>query len=903
MREPVGRSWGDFLVHVLQRYARALVAPLLALAPLAVTTPAAAALVDVEVWFSGGCQVYERGTDVEVEVAVVETVAGALHDVVLSADMPPGLTASFPTEPRTVSGLAYFRGTISVDQDVATGDTPVATLTVSSPAGVLATTQWQGSVVGAPTAPTDVVATPGDEVAYVSWTAPADLGWVVPDDDPPPYQHRYEIVASPGGTKVIVRTDGTSTVFPGLDNGTAYSFAVTAWNPWGQATSAPSALVTPARAPRAPTGVGATGSGTSRLVSWTPSAEAAAPVTGWTVTSYPGGLTATATAGATSATVEGLSADVVYEFGVRATSASGDGHQGFTAPVGLPGPFAGTLTVENDAVRIQDPTAGVESVDVQLFPSGDVNNASGSNLSDWSMPLIGEAGSVAGLRVRAVNATGPGEWSAPSDAVALPAERLHTVGLSEFPVAGDGSAWLCFLGSPGGGSTVTGYVAVAEAVGADEPLHTQAFPADARSGWLTGLTNGVQYKLDVYVLTAAFPDLPAELGGNDHVRVRPVPPPGTVSGVVATRGDGSATVEWDVTDPAPNEAYVVEASPGGARLVAPSLPEEPVPFEGLTNGTSYTFTVTAVSASGESASVVSNAVTPAGVPAAVTGLTAVPDPAIPGSALVSWTAPSGNGSAVTGYDVLVQPGAVASQVTATSVSIPLADGTYTVAVSARNAVGTGTATTSDPVTIDTVLPTTTVSVPPVTLSGAVTTTVSSSEPGTRTLRYRVARYDGLFGAYRTLPGTQVTVRPGWTYCFSGRTTDDAGNVGPWSAEDCTAAPLDDRSLSASAGWSRATSAKHYLGTYTATLTKGATLTKTGVRARRLALVATTCAACGKAGVYLDGVLVKTVSLYSATTKYQQVVSVDLGRVRAGTVTVRALSGRVYVDGLLASRVL
>lgn len=889
-------------MHVRQRCARALVAPLLALAPLAIATPAAA-LADVEVWFSGGCLVYQRGTDVEVEVTVVETVAGALHDVALSIDMPAGLTATFPTEPRTVAGLALFRGTISVGPDVATGDTPVATLTVSSPDGVLATTQWQGNVVGAPSAPTGVVATPGDEVAHVSWTAPADLGWVVPEGKPSPYPHRYEIVASPGGAKAIVRTDGTSAVVPGLDNGTAYTFTVTAWNYWGQATSAAAAPVTPARVPRAPTAVSATGSGASRLVSWTPSAEAAAPATGWTVTSYPGGLTATAGAGATSATVEGLSADVAYEFGVRATSASGDGHQGFTAPVGLPGPFAGTLTVEDDAVRIQDPTAGIVSVDVQLFPEGNVTNAWSSDLGDWSMPLVGDAGSMTGLRVRAVNATGPGEWSSPSDAVAVPAVRLHTVGLSELPVAGNGSAWLCFHGSPGGGSDVTGYVAVAEAVGADEPVHTATFPAGARSGWLTGLTNGVQYKLDVYVLTAAFPDPPAEPAGNDDVRVTPVPPPGTVSGVVATRGDGSATVEWDVTGPAPYEAYVIEASPGGARLVSPGMPDAPVPFEGLANGTAYTFTVTAVSRSGESAGVTSNAVTPAGVPAAVGGLTAVPDPAAPGSALVSWTAPSGNGSAVTGYDVLVQPGAIASQVTGTSVSIPLADGTYTVAVNARNAVGAGSATTSDPVTIDTVLPTTTVNVPSVTLSGVVTATVSSSEPGIRALRYRVARYDGLFGAYRALPGTQVTVRPGWTYCFSGRTTDDAGNAGAWSAEDCTAAPLDDRSLSASAGWSRGTSAGYYLGTYSATLTKGATLTKTGVRARRLGLVATTCATCGKAGVYLDGVLARTVNLYSATTRYRQVVSVDLGRVKAGTVTIRALSGRVHVDGLLASRVL
>src|ERR1019366_7997496 len=73
---------------------------------------------------------------------------------------------------------------------------------------------------------------------------------------------------------------------------------------------------------------------------------------------------------------------------------------------------------------------------------------------------------------------------------------------------------------------------------------------------------------------------------------------------------------------------------------------------GLTNGTAYTFTVTATNAAGSSlASSASAAVTPLTVPGAPTAVTATPGNA---QAVVSWVAPSSSGgSAITGYNVRV----------------------------------------------------------------------------------------------------------------------------------------------------------------------------------------------------------------------------------------------------------
>jgi len=69
----------------------------------------------------------------------------------------------------------------------------------------------------------------------------------------------------------------------------------------------------------------------------------------------------------------------------------------------------------------------------------------------------------------------------------------------------------------------------------------------------------------------------------------------------------------------------------------------------LTDGDSYTFTVTATNSVGTSvASSPSNAVTPgATVPSAPTGLTAVPSDKM---VVLTWTAPSGNGAPITGYN-------------------------------------------------------------------------------------------------------------------------------------------------------------------------------------------------------------------------------------------------------------
>jgi beta-galactosidase GanA len=102
----------------------------------------------------------------------------------------------------------------------------------------------------------------------------------------------------------------------------------------------------------------------------------------------------------------------------------------------------------------------------------------------------------------------------------------------------------------------------------------------------------------------------------------------TVSAPADTRaigGEGSATVLWcpPASGAASVTSYTVTASPGGAQVTA-TVPNDWAIIDGLTDGTSYTFTVTANTASASSPASTTNDVTPAPIAQPRNVLTAKP---------------------------------------------------------------------------------------------------------------------------------------------------------------------------------------------------------------------------------------------------------------------------------------
>ncbi|MFP4150383.1 MAG: fibronectin type III domain-containing protein, partial [Nitriliruptoraceae bacterium] len=184
---------------------------------------------------------------------------------------------------------------------------------------------------GPPGPPTDVFAEPGDAQATVRWTAPDDDGGVdltayevqIVDDD----------TSNPGCTADAPDTSCTVT---GLTNGALYSFTVTATNDDGEdrtsPASDPSAAVTPATTPDAPTDVTATplDDGSSVEVTWTaPADDGGSPLIEMEAKAVPteGGVDRTCSADPEDegCTITGLPSDTEVEVTVRASNDLGPG--------------------------------------------------------------------------------------------------------------------------------------------------------------------------------------------------------------------------------------------------------------------------------------------------------------------------------------------------------------------------------------------------------------------------------------------------------------------------------------------------------------------------------------------------------------------------------------------------
>ena len=182
-----------------------------------------------------------------------------------------------------------------------------------------------------PGIPTGAIATAGNAQASVSWTAPTDMGGSPITG--------YTAESSPGN-KTCMTTVALNCTVTGLTNGTSYTFTVTAANPLGTGPpSSPSTPVIPATVPGAPTGALGRSRDEAVLVSWAaPSSNGGKPITGYMVTSAPGGKTCTTTGGL-SCLVGALTNGTSYTFTVKATNAVGSGPPSSASSPMVPAPL------------------------------------------------------------------------------------------------------------------------------------------------------------------------------------------------------------------------------------------------------------------------------------------------------------------------------------------------------------------------------------------------------------------------------------------------------------------------------------------------------------------------------------------------------------------------------------
>jgi Domain of unknown function (DUF4082)/Fibronectin type III domain/Bacterial Ig domain len=555
------------------------------------------------------------------------------------------------------------------------------------PTNTFSATNYWVDVVFSPSPPpgqvTNVSATAGQGSATIQWSAPSTGGPTSTYTVTP-----YIGSQSQTPTTVTGTPPNTSVTIIGLTPNQAYTFTVTASNPAGSGpSSAPSnpVMPTPMTPPTAPTNVSATPASGQAMVSWTtPSGNGGTPITGYTVIPYIGTQAQTAVqvnnGSATSAVVPNLTNGASYTFTVSATNSIG------TGPTS---PASNSVTPEDTIFDFATPSA---------IDSGDPNAV---ELGAKFTADLG--GSVYGIRFyKAPANTGTHAvhlWTASGQLLAGAYVTNETPSgwqtmLFDIPVQiSAGTTYVASYYAPNGHYSVTSS-GLGVAVN-NPPLHAVTNGVSPNGVYVYG--GNAQFPTNSYNASNYFVD----------VLYAPTPPPGQVTGVSATAGEGSATVNWSApTTGGPPSKYVVTPYIGQAAQTPTTVTGNPpatgVTISGLTAGTAYTFTVQASNTNGTGAvSAQSNSVTPTGLtaPTAPTNVTATPASR---QALVSWTAPSNGGSTITGYTITPYIGSQAQTATqvingsATSAAVSgLTNGTsYTFTVSATNGVGTGPASTA-----------------------------------------------------------------------------------------------------------------------------------------------------------------------------------------------------------------
>jgi len=477
--------------------------------------------------------------------------------------------------------------------------------------------------------------------------------------------------------------------------------------------------VTAVKLPGAPTSLSVTNN--SVAFGGTPTANVsftAASNGGSTITSYQystnGGSTWITFAGTTSpqamstqSTGSNFVAGTTYTVLVRAISSYGTsdvtGSAGYTASTVPQAPTIGTLSAVTGAPYGSSPslsisfTAGATGGDPTIYYQYSTNggsnwiNTSGTtspqSITTQSTGSAFVAGSSYSVILRALNysvgASNASSASNSATAITVPATMsaptVTNVGTSR--PYNNGAASVAFTAPATGGSAITLY----------EVTSTPAGGLGGGTGspiTVTGLQSNTAYTFKITARNIAGTG-GASSASSPQTIVTTVPQAPTIG--TATTGNASATVAYTAgaNGGSTVTTYTATSSPGGLTGTGSS----PITVSGLTNGTAYTFTVTATNANGtSSASSASNSVTPvvpAVAPSAPTNVTAS-DNLTPTGGTFSWTASATGTTPISYYYEIIAylVGPVASgSTTSTSVQYTNA-GYYSINVYASNSAGT-----------------------------------------------------------------------------------------------------------------------------------------------------------------------------------------------------------------------
>lgn len=478
---------------------------------------------------------------------------------------------------------------------------------------------------------------------------------------------------------------------------------------------------TPPKEPDAPTiGNATAGNGQATVAFTAPASDGGSAITGYTVTSSPGGLTGTGTA--SPITVMSLANGTSYTFTVTAANAVGT---------------STASAVSNAVTPVAPPMAGSFIVPPVSYGSSGNNIALNTNVTNSPTSYaVGSATTAQGGTVSVVAATGAVTYTAPTGYrgndtfvyTATNASGTSSPATVTVPVGNPIIAVTPATLTAGTGSTP--YSQMLTASGGKAPY---TFSTTLASGVLpTGLTlsssgtvSGTPRASGTFTFTVTGTDAstgtgPATFTSSTLSLTIAAPTISVTPTTLNTFAVGTAYTAQSFAANGGNGSYTFDISsgslPAGMTLTA----------GGLLSGTpsaagAYSFTIRATDGNGFTGTKTYGGTVNAAVPSAPAIGSAT---AGNGEATVSFSAPASDGGAtITGYTVTSSPGGFTNTGSQSPISITgLANGvSYTFTVTATNSVGTGAASgVSNAVTPASALP--------APVANAVSATVAANSP-------------------------------------------------------------------------------------------------------------------------------------------------------------------------------
>jgi hypothetical protein len=183
------------------------------------------------------------------------------------------------------------------------------------------------------------------------------------------------------------------------------------------------------------------------------------------------------------------------------------------------------------------------------------------------------------VKLRAVNSVGRGEASSPVSGT--PATVPGIPSLYAYPIVGNSTLTIEFLSGPDGGSPITNYEYSLDLGTLIFPLNTTISPYT-----ITGLINGDEYPIILRAINAiGYSEWSSPAYG------KPGRVPDAPDNLIATPGNGSASISFDAGYDGGYMVLSYEYSINDGEVIDPFLNSSPIPINDLTNGVSYSIKI------------------------------------------------------------------------------------------------------------------------------------------------------------------------------------------------------------------------------------------------------------------------------------------------------------------------